>query len=637
MKKFFGVVGLLFCVFLASCNFSNLSGKSGTIEFSIPLSDVVQITKQAVGPSASRAGAGDTQILCLVQVKGSRNFYDYHTIPLDVKFEESPEKDFIVDTSFDQIPAGQSYTVMFDLFVKDEQGLGKDSPTIYADVFSGRASNVSVKGGKTTEVNIKADYLSETFLSLKLDFADGSSKTLKGLTLAEMEDENITNEKEMWKLQDRMMAELKKAGDKLMYYKWDGTSLEVKDIYYVLDDNSNCADSSFKYAIYYTSDGSNDYQIYNLNFKKNVCSIKDLILSKQYFNSDIVIARKDNFLIEIPSTKINYWVDEQEPYIDPSIFEEKDLQFEKTDFIKYDDQDNEIYRYVCVIPLSQIALADSETEGWIGAASSITDGKALAITLSTDYNDTLASVEQFYYMLQPDNYSSIDLSERYTGNNCIIFAEKNYLDPSESFELTLPINNLTGTDTRKNLILFFDKINGDSSYTISGCSMMSVLYPEGTAIFATSRNYDYSPDAAHNPNAESYTKNPWRFELKYPLGELSGINTNDTLTVKMSGIVSVGDINLRAEVFDAIGDGWDSISTESADGNRLYFTVNGSRLNGDSDSSFIFKSVRIIKPDTPGQKHDFSLQCTSEYGLGPDIIAIKNFNVSTELATPVNP
>ncbi len=635
MKKFFGILSLFFCVILASCNFNNLSGKTGSLEFSIPLNDIIQMSRQ----TSNRSGGGErSDLLCLVQVKGDKGYYVSKTIPQNIKYSDSATENYSLDVPFYNIPVGQTYTVMFDMLVIDDQN---GIENLYAPVFSGKSKNVVVSGGKTSEVNIKAEYIKETCLSLKIDFTAGGSKTLKGLTFAQMEasyeDEN-SGKTDYWELEEQMIAHLSKQNGKLFYSSIDGGQKEVKDIYYVLESNSNFIGSSFKYKIYYTGQETKEYSAYDLNFKNNVCSLKDYLLSQKYFYSSAVVATKDNFIIEFPATCISYFEDANgiDPFIDPSIFEAKDLQFVKVDE-ELGQPGSGLYRYVCVIPLSQIALADSETEAWVDPSSSITDGKALAITLSTDYNDTLASVEQFYYMLQPDNYSSIDLSDRYTGNNCIIFAVEDYLDPSESFELTLPINNLTGTDTKKNLMLGFDKVDGASSYTIPECSLMSVLYPEGTAIFATSRNYDYSPDAASNPNAESYTKNPWRFELKYPLGELSGINTNDTLTVKMSGTVSVENLNLRAEVFDAIGGGWDSISTESVDGNRLYFTVNGSRLNGDSDSSFIFKSVRIIKPDSPGQKHDFYLQCTSEYGLGPDIIAIKNFNVSTELETPVDP
>ena len=75
MKKFFGVVGLIFCVFLASCSFNSLSNKTGTLEFSIPVNDIIKSYNQSAARSSTEIDfdTDSFDAACLIQVKGSRS------------------------------------------------------------------------------------------------------------------------------------------------------------------------------------------------------------------------------------------------------------------------------------------------------------------------------------------------------------------------------------------------------------------------------------------------------------------------------------------------------------------------------------------------------------------------------------
>ena len=159
MKKLFGIVSLFFCVFLASCGFNNLSGKTGSLEFSIPESAIIKLGSQYSARSID-ADLEDTEFVFLVQVKGSKNYYacqqsylGYTKDKLEEIFEEMREnknsqsddtrpasgndaadynneefseefkylfREKIGDVKFEfkNLPVNQTYTVMFDLLVK---------------------------------------------------------------------------------------------------------------------------------------------------------------------------------------------------------------------------------------------------------------------------------------------------------------------------------------------------------------------------------------------------------------------------------------------------------------------------------------------------------------------------------------
>ncbi len=153
MKKLFGVMCLFFCVLLASCNMGLLSDRSGSIDFSIPTKDIID----AANNYAARNGGDDSsdKFIFLVQIKGSRNYYDSIiqsvTVPKgdaqtpvqegELILSEKYLKGNNVNFSFKGVPAGQAYKVMFNMFLKE-----KDDTCSYL-LFAGRVDKVKVPAG----------------------------------------------------------------------------------------------------------------------------------------------------------------------------------------------------------------------------------------------------------------------------------------------------------------------------------------------------------------------------------------------------------------------------------------------------------------------------------------------------------
>ena len=305
MRKFFGVVGLLFCVLLASCSFNNFSGKNGSLEFSISKNDIAQLASR----SAFRAGEGDEteiqELLFFVQIKGSKGYYAYKSqtvgieVPKEKKeisnkensdYNESVDEDFDYSEEsinilqsplndakivFEKIPANQTYTVMFDMLVRgvpdenqiaeeieketeisDGQGTEYTPPAYHKKyqelqsrlsyhICSGKTKNVTVAAGQTNQVDVTAVLEQKGLLSLKIDFEDEPSITVN----------NDPDEEKNW--EDYQIMLTKK--DNELYrvkYNWDemGNSnpdfKKVKDISYVFTGDSNFTDSWVTYTLY---------------------------------------------------------------------------------------------------------------------------------------------------------------------------------------------------------------------------------------------------------------------------------------------------------------------------------------------------------------------------------------------------
>ena len=581
MKKLFGVVSLFLCVFFASCGFNN---QSGSIEFSIPLDDIARLSEQ----NSSRAAGPGEEYVFLLQVKGSRKYYKskIQTFELDDSFFRGRSQP--VNMKMSSLPSDQTYTVLFDMFMQDPY-----SNQAYHEC-TGKTEGVTVTPGKTEEVNLKASYVSphESYVSLKIDFAR-PSQTTSG-------DAGMFSQ-----------VNLEKKSNKLYY-----GSQEIKDIYFVRDSNSHFTDSSFKYKLNYVAGASTTS--YDLKFEDDVCSIKDFLLGQSYLYTTCISVEKGDlaFAISIPYIEMTGDSNTNIEF-DPSLLDPRDLIFERTDQI-----DNGIYRYVCTIPLSQIAIMDGMLGVWGVSPSTITDGKTFVTTMAIENNDPIINVEKFYYMLQPDNYSSIPLADRYTGNNCILLPTAAMGFDKTSYDLTLPINNLTNASSKKNLILFFDKNENVESYTLSEVGLAGILLPQNSVAFAKTVNYGYT-------TSPQQSTNPWRLELKYPLGKLETLKNNGSLTVGVSGLISETNIQLSGEVYNAVdieGNTYHPISKTSAEGTKLSINVTNEYLS----DSFVFKEAVVEQNANPDEFY-YYLQCTAEYSDTVTDLYILNFNVNTQI------
>lgn len=623
MKKFFGVLGLIFCVFLASCNFNNLSGKTGSLEFSIPVNEIIKVYNQNSAREVALDFTDESfEAVYLMQLQGSKKYYKSEMVSKTFTPSDVSNNKINLDFSFDQVPVGQSYTIMFDFFVADDSDEpGKISEKFYMPVFTGKQEGVSITAGKTTNINLSASLIKENSLGVKVDFKDGTSKTYKGVTWFEQDaidsmDPTSANYEDLFEeLHSKMSVSLTKEGDKLFLYDFKTTSpLEVNDVSYVIDSKSNFTDSSFKYKVYYEGTGGS-YTSYNLDFKNNTCSIKDFIMKKDSFYAYGVVMEKAGCQIIVPTAMISYWANSQTtPVYDPTLALPRTFTFTYSHEVEYAEDDTR-YRYVCVVPLSQILILDG-TNPDLGVVGTLANEKTFVMMMNiVNQNCPVASAPSFYYMLQPENYDSIPLSDLYTGNNCIPLPQ-NY---TGDFELSLPMNNLSDADGKTNVMFFFDLENELDSCSILA-SVMGLVFPKNTLAFAKVQNYAYGEQ---NPDEK-----PWIWELKVPLRDSNNqpldLVSKETVNVVVSGVLPNSGITFTGEIFDTLSIGaYNAISN----GNKPI-------IENVTSLPITFNFINIKIPDTTNpQAHDYYFQCQTAWNEenADDVLIIYNASITASV------
>lgn len=615
MKKFFGVVGLIFCVFLASCNFNSLSNKTGSLEFSIPVNDIIKTYNQS--SARTMYDFEDTvNAVCLIQVKGSKKYYKSKIESKTITSADVSNDKIYLDFSFEQVPVGQSYTVMFDFFITDDSGESdKIAKNLLMPVFTGKQEGVSVTAGKSTNVNILASYIKENSLGVKVDFADGTSKTYKGINWLDEEamnsdDPNVRDGFE--EMHANMYVSLTKVKDKLYLNEFlSEKTLEVKDVSYAIDADSGFTDSSFKYKVYYEGQNGN-YTSLDLNFKNNVCSIKDFIMQKDFFYSAAVIMQKGDYNILLPTAIIRYWAQQQQGGFDPSGYDNvTKLTFNKSGI------DGES-RYICNIPLSSIEIGT-------GNLDDFNEGDTIVLLMyslpeNVVPNSPIKGISEFYYMQQEANLPT-DPQQLYSGNKSINIVNGYQGD----LNFVLPLNSAQNLQDKPNIMLFFDKSSSEESLDLY--CIITAMVLQDTYVFAKTANPNYRLGS---------TVSPWRFEFKYPIRN-EDVQLNANLTLGITGTINADNITLSGELVDGAycepihegeTDYYHPLSNKDADGNIKAITIESYMI---IDKSFVFNEIVNI-PDVGDDDHDYYFQCTADYRDTLPILMITNFSLNASLS-----
>ena len=644
MKKFFGIVGLIFCVFLASCNFSSLSNKTGSLEFSIPVNDIIKSYNQNAARSGDNEIGTDTfQAVCLIQVKGSRSYYkskiDSKTFtPADVSNNK-----IYLNFSFDQVPSGQSYTVMFDFFITDDsEETNKIVPNMLMPIFTGKQDNVFVAVGRTTNVDLPASYMKENFLGVKVDFANGTSKVYKGLSFFEedaMDGIDYTDPNayaRFEEMQDSLMVLLTKDGNKLYLNNHSNPApLEVNDISYVIDSNSNFTDSSFKYKVYYEGD-EGGYTSKALDFNNNVCSIKSFLMSTNFFYSGCVVAEKGNYQIIVPTASISYYATGQQggghnPYYgyEPTYGY---ADFTGQNALRFTKKENSNPpRYICNLPL-QTLLGNN----------TLSNGDTLVITLQeVALNSIFTNVTNFYYKLQKDDISGLSDDILYKDNNCNVIG---YLEYNMN-SFVMPLNYVDNVEQNPNIMFFFDKDGSEDNLDLA----CIVTYQ----FFSASQKYLAFKTAIDTEKTEQEKELKLRYEIELPLKDNQNrslsLSGGQTVTVTVSGQVISSSyqsmINLNGEIFDAAPFNYkNDPEDESEPVKTSYFrslskdtsnppsvrNIEVSGAYGGLNSSYIFYDIQTPKSAddlNSGFTNDFRLLLTVPCENAMSTLMIENFGM----------
>lgn len=184
MKKFLGLTVLLLAVLFASCNFNN-SNQKGSVDFSIPIADIVALRNEVSEPTDISPDPNQTEMEqyifdFLVQIKGSAGYYAARYEQLDdVNYQEIEDAKF--HFSFDELPVNQQYKIMIDVY--NERKMSEEEKAKYEGrqghallIYSGDKDNIIVSAGQTTREQLvlhRIDAYSYSNFDLVLEYKDG--------------------------------------------------------------------------------------------------------------------------------------------------------------------------------------------------------------------------------------------------------------------------------------------------------------------------------------------------------------------------------------------------------------------------------------------------------------------------------
>ncbi|MBR4790740.1 MAG: hypothetical protein IK024_07580 [Treponema sp.] len=598
MKKLFGFLTLFLCLLLTACNMNLLSDRSGSIDFSIPTKDIID----AANNYAARGADNDQtwNYAFLVQIKGNRGYYDYQLQTLTVETHEdfgnlNPGqinglyvKNNNVNFSFNNVPAGQKYKIMFDAFIYYTIPNGDGS---YYKTFSGNTGNIKVKPGKPSEVGITAKAPDESMFNLVIVTENAGTITIPAESAMDMLFVgNPGGNSPIFEKQFGVLT-FKTSQD-------DKSPKVVKDVYLSLSPDANIDSNSFNISFLY-GERVNPSR-YNLKFSNNTCSIKSFLLQGLKFSDDdirqiswpvmqvpgIIQISKNGFSYEEPVSGFQFSSNDE--YI--SGHTSQTLTFEKKTY-----GNNE------KVLLSTQELISLGVDPW--------QGESLVLVLTAKEDNLISSATQLYFKMSNEPFLDS------TVNGATLFAENNCITHKEGEKkFIIPLNKLGNLGENPYFILFIttpdsapDNIN--VTFDIDYCIFPSDME---AYVFGVGQNYNSAIEHRYEINRST----PVDVVLENGNTYKSKISGNVLKLNLSSGLFSDASITLDAELNDNVdygGTSFHPLSNNAFDGNgnvkQLETYVD---KNGVPSYSFIFKSITSI-PDLTGteKNHDFRFQCTT--------------------------
>ncbi len=605
MKKLFGILCVFLSVLLTACNVGLLSERSGSIDFSIPAEDMVTLAENY--SARSPENEPDGSYIFLVQIKGNRGYYRYQTQTVKVGRESNDQwrpddqlndsTQYLsknkLDFSFSGLPINQTYTVMFDMLINPA---GNEIPY---SVFSGRSEGVAVSAGQASDVGIKAMLRQESNLVLRVEYEN-------------------SDEPKVLRTQSYIMTKLTSGNGRLLNLSkkngklYEGEDIIVKDIYYVLDSDTNYPASAFNYYINYSDD-----KTYKLNFKNNKCSIKNFLIRKLQDSDSFGQLTISNGKVKCSETLARIQMDTTNNLVAAH------PQAQSTGITFYPkiyDTVNGKWAYVASFQLN-------DTPSYIDTAvNPIASGDTVVIVL---YDDTSLGLEkrQFYYKLSSDSMSGnvVDGELLFKNNNCITHKDN-------ETTIVIPLNFIK--DPNYNLILFEDHGTEEQEEpTLQlNCSITYYIFPSDMHVFA------FGAGAAYE---EGQMTDDYRYEFNASLGKMT-LSGGDNITATIRGNFCTvnftdqkytgfsADFNIVGELYDGgpyhvdgEDDSFHPLSIDQHENTK----VQTYKINDIKDEySFVFKGIKEPAP----QPHDFKLLCTAQWDeLDPaDLLLVQYFDLS---------
>ena len=591
MKRLLEMISLVFCALLMSCS-NGISDKTGDINFSLNVEDALRAASldRATDGSDNTANS-EKEYIFLVQVKGSRNYYDYQIQTVRVENNTSanagqsnpqqtgniftvsdPYGDYIRDNelsfTFGYVPANQKYKVMFDMFEKAPRGdssNGSSQPLETIHVLSGHSSDIQVLRGMQSPVEVDIDSFEYSPISIVVEDEDGNihySNSPRAKAYSYSNNDNVTS------------YVYKKYG-KLWYEEQDNENDEedayypIKNIYYSLDPESNYPDSSFKFSVP-GSYGYYETPTEGFSFQGTNGSLYDF-LSKYSFPTGV-----GELTLGSPATisKDNLSFTENMPEI---IFDSNDevesgqitktILFEKKSYSDYDYETNQsINNYVLLYSddLSELLHLSPELE---------TASIALVLTAKDD-SPVTNNVNLFFKYKETTSFNpaSFNGDELYNAINCQTHkpGDRRYV---------IPLNDVT--DTEQPLIMFI-QCDDDASDCCITFDIDYYIFPGDAFIFGIEVEKDADENYLYRHEMDEYftPSGPYASEGNTFTAKITGVICNFNLADKSYSLARTG---LNADFYDN-SNGFESATYGDSDDIRFIQTDGTCTYNGENNS-----------------------------------------------------
>lgn len=582
MKKLFGVMCLFFCVLLASCNMGLFSDRSGSIDFSIPTKDIID----AANNYAARGVDNDQtwNYAFLVQIKGNRGYYDYQLQTLTVETHEdfgnlNPGqinglyvKNNNVNFSFNNVPAGQKYKIMFDAFVfyayPGQEGT-------YYKTFSGNTENIKVKPGKPAEVGITAKAPDKSMFNLVVVTENNGTFTIPAESAMNMIFGSTPPNYSSPRFSEENGALIFRESEV------DKNDKKVIDVYLALVPNSNIDTSSFNISFLY-GDSANPSR-YNLKFNNNICSIKNFIIQGIKFPADkikndetlemtlpgLIQISKNGFSYQEPAS--SFYFRSYDEYLSGS--NSMTLTFEKK---TYDG--------------GQVLLYVEPVNDLLNVSFGGTDFDTAVLVLKTRGSNLVSTGTQLYYKLEEDQSGSLPFnygqeddeisgSTLFYNNKCI-----NHKTGENKF--VLPFNKVDYPNGAWYLVLFVP-YEGDSETVDISVDIDYCVFPTNlnVHVFGVGQAYDNqgNPTGGYRYETDILVNTSLTGSYKYKAmlnGYVCGLHLSD-------GYFSQKTVTLTGELYNS--DSEHDFYPLSNGNIPVVQTYSGSN---EDDNEFIFTNIR---------------------------------------------
>ena len=634
MKKILTILIISLAFIMTSCGFNNFSNEEGTVSFTIPAEQVQDLARQAsMADARVSAGTYDVSLFFLVQVTGSKGYYEKQTKVVGKTYSQDDIggktlSDFSTMTkdvsfSFEGLKSKQTYTVLADVFFRydypDDNNPNSNNRDVvlvpdYSLGMLAESDVIKVKGSSATPVTLSLMQSNYKNTDIIVEYDKNGVTESKRINSADFTNDNSAtiSAKFAYKNQD-------------MYFKYQGFPwYKVKSVKAVLSDNTH-----FKKGFEIKGTGYDfDASAKSIKEVEIPCVNGTYDITKYLEKGFALYTTFDGYLLSIDQI-LNIRIADSIDALDTVYYDSDEaLTFIHT----AEDYGNNAgtYRYRATIPLSSLFPYETPAANdTIVFIFNVEDSDDLPLVYDDQNNQY---VGQLYYKLQNAGWESLTPEEKDNGNNCIDYSQN-----TNSF--IMACNFIKGTE--KYLQIFFDTTEEVSSKTIE-CNISYKKYDASERVFAFRSNVAYNGQGkvipsryrweAHMPFDMDYdqiiTENGENYWLYLnPLGELQEVLSNGETK-------SLNGTSFYATIFD---------SSEFASGvqghNNYYDILSQDEPNwtyGQYDITnmkFSFVPIRVPGQTTTGT-HKYHLQCYSDISDWDAFLIIRNYTGVDVTAEP---